>query len=62
MRGLLRESGVDPDSEIVPYCHRGARSANTYYALKHAGLPKVRNYIGSWHEWSSRPELPVERP
>ena len=30
--GLLRESGIDPDSEIVPYCHRGARSANTYYA------------------------------
>ncbi len=62
IRGLLRESGIDPESELVPYCHRGARSANTYYALKYAGLPKVRNYIGSWHEWSSRPELPVERP
>jgi thiosulfate/3-mercaptopyruvate sulfurtransferase len=62
IRGLLRESGIDPESEIVPYCHRGARSANTYYALKYAGLPKVRNYIGSWHEWSSRSELPVEKP
>ena len=37
IRGLLRESGVDLESEIVPYCHRGARSANTYYAWKHAG-------------------------
>ena len=62
IRGLLRESNVDPDSEIVPYCHRGARSANTYYALKYAGLPKVRNYIGSWHEWSARSELPIEKP
>jgi len=60
--GLLRESGVDLESEIVPYCHRGARSANTYYALKYAGLPKARNYIGSWHEWSARSDLPIERP
>jgi thiosulfate/3-mercaptopyruvate sulfurtransferase len=61
IRGLLRESGVDLETEIVPYCHRGARSANTYYALQYAGLPKVRNYIGSWHEWSTRSELPIEK-
>ena len=61
IRGLLRESGVDLESEIVPYCHRGARSANTYYALKHAGMPRVRNYIDSWHEWSARSDLPIEK-
>jgi thiosulfate/3-mercaptopyruvate sulfurtransferase len=62
IQALLARRGVDPGSEIVPYCHRGARSASTYYALLSAGLPKVRNYIGSWHEWSSRADLPLEKP
>ena len=62
IRKLIAERGVDPNSEIVPYCHRGARSANTFYALQIAGLPNVRNYIGSWHEWSARADLPLAKP
>ena len=57
---LLEGRGVDPSSVLVPYCHRGARSANTYYALRHAGIDSVRNYIGSFHEWSARGEFPIE--
>jgi thiosulfate/3-mercaptopyruvate sulfurtransferase len=56
----LSEAGVTPDKEIITYCHRGARSANTYLALKLLGYPNVRNYIGSWHEWSNCAELPME--
>jgi thiosulfate/3-mercaptopyruvate sulfurtransferase len=60
IRALLRSRGIREDDELAPYCHRGARSANTYWALRLAGYPQVRNYIGSWHEWSARPELPLE--
>jgi thiosulfate/3-mercaptopyruvate sulfurtransferase len=59
IRRLLAARGIDPKATLVPYCHRGARSANTYYALRYAGAAAVRNYIGSFHEWSARADLPI---
>lgn len=46
------EAGITPDKEVVVYCETGARSAHTYWALRLAGYPRVRNYEGSWAEWS----------
>lgn len=57
---LIEKHGINPRQEIAVYCHRGARSANTYYALKYAGIPGARNFMGSWHEWSARKDLPLE--
>ena len=66
--GLLRSpdellalyDGIPLDAEVVVTCRSGARAAQPYVALPTAGFTTVSLHDGSWNEWSSRPELPVE--
>lgn len=57
----LRSIGIVRDSDVAIYCHRGARAASVFYALRSIGYKRARNFVGSWHEWSSRRNLPVMR-
>ncbi|MDG9977330.1 sulfurtransferase [Ectopseudomonas oleovorans] len=60
VRALAAERGLTPDDEIIIYCFKGARAANTYVAMKLAGFDKLRIYLGSWNEWSRDERLPIE--
>lgn len=61
LRELYASKGVTPDKEIFPYCAIGGRSGYTWFVLKHLlNYPKVRNYDGSWNEWSRLPDAPIE--
>ena len=52
--------GVDLDKPVWLYCFKGARTSNTFVALKQAGIKDVRTYFGSWNEWSRDLSLPIE--
>ena len=56
---LLKSKGVHSSQEIVVYCTGGVRSAMAYFVFRHLGY-KVRNYDGSWWDWSHNPKLPIE--
>jgi thiosulfate/3-mercaptopyruvate sulfurtransferase len=62
LRAMYEAAGVTPDREVVAYCQGGYRAAHTYLALRLAGYPAVRNYLGSWKEWGDRDDLPVASP
>lgn len=60
LRSEFERLGAAPDRPIVTYCGTGARSAHTYLTLRALGYEQVRNYSGSWSEWSGRGDLPKE--
>jgi len=52
--------GIAPDTPVILYCFKGARTSNTFIALKEAGVKDVRTYFGSWNEWSRDFSLPID--
>lgn len=50
---LYEKNGITKDKIVVPYCQSAVRSAHTTFVLKELlGYPTVKNYDGSWIEWS----------
>jgi adenylyltransferase/sulfurtransferase len=57
---VARQNELDPDREIVVYCHVGIRSGKATSFLRHKGFPLVRNLRGGIDEWAVKidPSLP----
>ncbi|MEW6363250.1 MAG: sulfurtransferase [Acidobacteriota bacterium] len=53
--------GITRDKAVIVSCGQGLMSSHVYYTLKYIlDFPNVKNYDGSFNEWSSIEELPVE--
>ena len=58
LNSLLSQNEIRPNQEIIVYCTGGVRSGMAYFVFRYLGF-KVRNYDGSWWDWS-RSSFPVE--
>lgn len=61
LKRLYESKGITPDKEVVTYCASGGRASLSLFALKLLGYPKVKVYYGSWSDYTTRPNAPVER-
>lgn len=61
IEAAFASAGVDLDKPIVTSCGSGVTAAILTLALDSIGKTALRLYDGSWSEWGSRPDVPVER-
>ena len=62
LRTLYEGKGVTPDKDVIAYCRIGERSSHSWFVLHELlGYKNVRNYDGSWTEWGSMVNMPIER-
>ncbi|MEH6536491.1 MAG: rhodanese-like domain-containing protein [Psychroserpens sp.] len=58
---IYSKLNIKKKDSIILYCHSGVRSAHTTFVLTQLlGYKNVKNYDGSWTEWSYFNDLPFE--
>ncbi len=60
IRAAFAKGGVDPDRPIITSCGSGVTAAILWLGLEAIGKEPKSLYDGSWTEWASRSDTPIE--
>ena len=60
LRTLFSTAGVKENDSVATYCHIGQQASLLYFVARYLGYD-AHLYDGSFQDWSSRSELPVEK-
>ncbi|WP_174870041.1 3-mercaptopyruvate sulfurtransferase [Pectobacterium polaris] len=58
---ILHKHGVDFTRPIIASCGSGVTASVVVLALTQLNVPNVTLYDGSWSDWGSRDDVPIER-
>ena len=54
-----RFHAIGNTEDLICYCGSGVTAAHNVLAIREAGLPEPRLYVGSWSEWTADPQRPI---
>ncbi|MGB3535325.1 MAG: sulfurtransferase [Microcoleaceae cyanobacterium] len=62
LQAIYESRGITDNKNVIFYCAIGGRSASIWFVLKYLlGYQNIRNFDGSWNEWSKIPEIKIEK-